>query len=62
MRASEGFEGNGQTLRILSKLEKFSQDSGADLTRRALLGTLKYPGPSRLGDMQSLDISLLIAA
>lgn len=43
MRASGGFEGNGQTLRILSKLEKFSLNSGADLTRRALLGTLKYP-------------------
>lgn len=38
-----GFEGNGQTLRILTKLEKFSKDHGADLTRRTLLGTLKYP-------------------
>ncbi|MGK7864986.1 anti-phage deoxyguanosine triphosphatase [Falsiroseomonas sp. E2-1-a4] len=43
MRSSGGFEGNGQTLRILSRLEKFSQNEGADLTRRALLGTLKYP-------------------
>ncbi len=40
---SGGFEGNGQTLRILSKLEKFSENNGADLTRRTLLGTLKYP-------------------
>ncbi|NVK35271.1 MAG: dGTPase [Rhodobacteraceae bacterium] len=38
-----GFEGNGQTLRILSKLENFSQDNGANLTRRTLLGVLKYP-------------------
>ncbi|TCP37555.1 anti-phage deoxyguanosine triphosphatase [Sphingomonas sp. BK235] len=38
-----GFEGNGQTLRILTKLEKFSDAHGADLTRRTLLGTLKYP-------------------
>lgn len=38
-----GFEGNGQTLRILTRLEKFSTDHGADLTRRTLLGTLKYP-------------------
>lgn len=38
-----GFEGNGQTLRILSKLEAFSKSSGANLTRRSLLGVLKYP-------------------
>lgn len=43
MRDHGGFEGNGQTLRILSKLEKFSENNGADLSRRALLGTLKYP-------------------
>ena len=38
-----GFEGNGQTLRILTKLEKFSESHGANLMRRTLLGTLKYP-------------------
>ncbi|MFV0408172.1 MAG: anti-phage deoxyguanosine triphosphatase [Paracoccus sp. (in: a-proteobacteria)] len=38
-----GFEGNGQTLRILSRLESFSARAGANLTRRALLGVLKYP-------------------
>lgn len=43
MRDNGGFEGNGQTLRILSKLEKFSESSGADLSREALLGILKYP-------------------
>jgi dGTPase len=43
MAGHGGFEGNGQTLRILTKLEKFSQNHGADLTRRTLLGTLKYP-------------------
>lgn len=43
MRESGGFEGNGQTLRILSKLEKFSDSHGADLCREALLGVLKYP-------------------
>jgi dGTPase len=43
MRNNGGFEGNGQTLRILSKLEKFSDTDGADLTREALLGVLKYP-------------------
>lgn len=40
---SVGFEGNGQTLRILSKLENFSATAGANLTRRTLLGVLKYP-------------------
>jgi dGTPase len=43
MRNDGGFEGNGQTLRILSKLEKFSAKSGANMTRRTLLGVLKYP-------------------
>lgn len=40
-----GFEGNGQTLRILTKLEDFSEHAGANLTRRSLLGILKYPVP-----------------
>lgn len=43
MRDNGGFEGNGQTLRILSRLEKFSESSGSNLTRRTLLGCLKYP-------------------
>lgn len=43
MRDSGGFEGNGQTLRLLSRLETFSQSDGANLSRRALLGVLKYP-------------------
>jgi len=43
MAGQGGFEGNGQTLRILSRLEKYSEECGADLTRRTLLGTLKYP-------------------
>jgi len=38
-----GVEGNGQTLRILSRLENFSADAGANLSRRSLLGVLKYP-------------------
>lgn len=43
MRNNGGFEGNGQTLRILTRLENFSKDAGANLTRRTLLGVLKYP-------------------
>jgi dGTPase len=43
MRDAGGFEGNGQTLRILARLEKFSKSAGSNLTRRTLLGVLKYP-------------------
>jgi dGTPase len=45
MRDAGGFEGNGQTLRLLSKLEHFSISHGSNLTRRALLALLKYPVP-----------------
>ncbi len=38
-----GFEGNGQTLRILSRLDSVVKKSGLNLTRRVLLGVLKYP-------------------
>ena len=43
MREHGGFEGNGQTLRLLARLETFSESNGANLSRRALLGVLKYP-------------------
>lgn len=43
MRANGGFEGNAQTLRILARLGEFSPDAGLDLTRRTMLGVLKYP-------------------
>lgn len=43
MRAEGGFEGNGQTLRIPSRLEKFTAGGGSNLTRETLLGVLKYP-------------------
>lgn len=38
-----GFEGNAQSLRILGKRGSYSQDFGMDVTRRTLLGILKYP-------------------
>lgn len=44
MREFGGFEGNAQTLRILSKLEKATECHGLNPTRRLLLGVLKYPG------------------
>ena len=43
MRGFGGFEGNGQTLRILSKLDKYTASNGMNPTRRLLLGVLKYP-------------------
>jgi len=43
MRLYGGFEGNGQTLRIMAKLGEYSPAHGLDLTRRTMLGALKYP-------------------
>jgi dGTPase len=38
-----GFEGNGQTFRLLSKLAEYYPESGINPTRRTLLGVMKYP-------------------
>lgn len=43
MRNFGGFEGNGQTFRIVTRLEPFSQHHGMNLSRRTVLGLLKYP-------------------
>lgn len=43
MREHGGFESNAQTLRLLTKTENSYGPYGLDLTRRALLGILKYP-------------------
>ncbi|URQ87785.1 deoxyguanosinetriphosphate triphosphohydrolase family protein [Pseudoalteromonas sp. SCSIO 43088] len=43
MREHGSFEGNAQTLRIVSKLEPYSNGYGMNLTRRTLLGFIKYP-------------------
>ncbi|MDP5040488.1 MAG: anti-phage deoxyguanosine triphosphatase [Paraglaciecola sp.] len=43
MRHHGGFEGNGQTFRIVTKLEPYTADSGMNLSRRTLLGLIKYP-------------------
>lgn len=45
MREHGGFESNAQTLRLLTKLENSYGPFGLDLTRRSLLGILKYPVP-----------------
>jgi dGTPase len=43
MKDHGGFEGNGQTLRIMAKLGEYSPSHGLDLTRRSFFGALKYP-------------------
>ncbi len=43
MQSHGGFEGNAQSLRILGKRGSYSQNFGMDVTRRTLLGILKYP-------------------
>ncbi len=45
MRDAGGFEGNGQTLRILTGPSDATPQPGLNLTRRSLLGVLKYPAP-----------------
>lgn len=45
MHQHGGFEGNAQTLRVVTQLENSYGEHGLDLTRRALLGLLKYPVP-----------------
>ncbi len=43
MQQHGGFESNGQTLRLITKIENSYGQFGLDLTRRTLLGILKYP-------------------
>ncbi len=43
MHEHGGFEGNGQTFRILTKLEAYTEKNGMNLARRTLLGVIKYP-------------------
>lgn len=55
MRRHGGFEGNGQTLRLLTKLvEGSSTRRGANLTRATLLGALKYPVPYSMVEKQEV--------
>ncbi len=49
MLAHGGFEGNGQTLRIITDLESYHEKYGMNLTRRTVLGVIKYP--ARYSDM-----------
>ncbi|NMH58661.1 anti-phage deoxyguanosine triphosphatase [Alteromonas ponticola] len=43
MQEYGGFEGNGQTFRIVTRLEPYTQHHGMNLCRRSILGLIKYP-------------------
>ena len=57
MRNHGGFEGNGQTFRIVAHLDPFSENAGMNLTRRSLLGLLKYPQTiEQLTNQQAVNV------
>ena len=43
MHGHGGFESNAQSIRLLARLESHTPGFGLNLTRRAMLGVLKYP-------------------
>lgn len=43
MQQHGGFEGNAQSFRIVTQLEPYTEKFGMNLTRRTLLGIIKYP-------------------
>jgi dGTPase len=47
-----GFEGNAQSLRLLTRLEAKVPGAGLNLTRATLDATLKYPWPAQAGEVK----------
>lgn len=45
MNEHGGFEANGQSLRIMTKIPSYHDKYGMNLSRRTLLGVIKYPAP-----------------
>ncbi|WP_026375011.1 anti-phage deoxyguanosine triphosphatase [Aestuariibacter salexigens] len=43
MHRHGGFEGNAQTFRIVTRLEPYTPNNGMNLSRRTVLGLIKYP-------------------
>lgn len=57
-----GFESNAQTLHLVSSLETAYEPFGLDLSRRTLLGILKYPMAYRRAGLESIKHDLLDAS
>ncbi|WP_101775791.1 anti-phage deoxyguanosine triphosphatase [Pasteurella oralis] len=58
MRHHGGFEGNAQTFRLLTKLEPYTVEAGMNLTRRTILGIVKYPTILDQSSPQYAELSL----
>ena len=63
-----GFESNGQALRIMTHLGEYHKKHGMNLTRRSLLGVMKYPArysavvdPAIYGSTEKSGISIFKA-
>jgi dGTPase len=57
MRERGGFEGNAQTLRIISRLEKYqARGRGINPTRRLVLAILKYPISYGMFDLTNHEV------
>ncbi|SUC10101.1 deoxyguanosinetriphosphate triphosphohydrolase family protein [Pasteurella canis] len=59
MHRHGGFEGNAQTFRLLTKLEPYTLEAGMNLTRRTLLGIVKYPAILDQSSPQYAELSFV---
>lgn len=49
-----GFEGNGQSLRVMASIPSYHENYGMNLSRRTLLGVIKYPAP--YSETENIDV------